>query len=279
MKFRFKSDHRLRFFLGDVRDLDRLKVAFRLTDFVIHTAALKQVETGEYNPFEFIKTNVLGSQNVIEAAIEAGVKKVIALSTDKASSPVNLYGATKLTADKLFVAANNYGFKRGTAFSVVRYGNVIGSRGSILPLFRELAAKGLPIPITDERMTRFWLSMHDAVNFVISSLENMSGGELFVPQVPSIKIIELAKTIAPNSEIEIIGIRAGEKIHEEMISADDSRRTLILSDRFLVIPSHSDWGFKIPKGKYMTDGQGYRSDTNTHWLTGQELLQISDLRE
>ena len=217
----FNDDKRLRWFIGDIRDKSRLIQALHGVDYVIHAAALKQVDTGEYNPMEFIKTNVLGSQNVIDASIEAGVKKVVALSTDKASSPINLYGATKLTADKLFVAANNYSFSFGTTFSVVRYGNVMGSRGSVIPFFRQLAEAGKPIPITDLRMTRFWISLEEAVTFVLESLDLMSGGELYVPRIPSMRIIDLAHAISPNAIIEEIGLRPGEKLHEEMISADD----------------------------------------------------------
>jgi UDP-N-acetylglucosamine 4,6-dehydratase len=196
-------------------------------DFVIHTAALKQVDTGEYNPMEFIKTNVLGSQNVIDASIETGVKRVVALSTDKASSPINLYGATKLTADKLFVAANNYSHSYGTIFSVVRYGNVMGSRGSVIPFWKKLAEEGQPLPITDLRMTRFWISIDQAVQFVLNSLEIMNGGELYVPRIPSMRIVDLAAAVAPQAELVEIGMRPGEKLHEEMISSDDSRRTII----------------------------------------------------
>ena len=269
----FNDDKRLRWFIGDIRDKSRLIQALHGVDFVIHAAALKQVDTGEYNPMEFIKTNVLGSQNVIDASIEAGVKKVVALSTDKASSPINLYGATKLTADKLFVAANNYSFSFGTTFSVVRYGNVMGSRGSVIPFFRQLAEAGKPIPITDFRMTRFWISLEEAATFVLESLDLMSGGELYVPKIPSMRIIDLAHAISPNAIIEEIGLRPGEKLHEEMISADDSRRTLVLGDRFLVTPVVAEWGFKSPKGTLMNDGEAYRSDTNTQWLTP---AQISD---
>lgn len=269
----FNDDKRLRWFIGDIRDKSRLIQALHGVDFVIHAAALKQVDTGEYNPMEFIKTNVLGSQNVIDASIEAGVKKVVALSTDKASSPINLYGATKLTADKLFVAANNYSFSFGTTFSVVRYGNVMGSRGSVIPFFQQLAKVGKPIPITDLRMTRFWISIDEAVTFVLESLDLMSGGELYVPKIPSMKIIDLARAISPNANIEEIGLRPGEKLHEEMISADDSRRTLVLGNRFLVKPVVAEWGFKSPSGILMNDGEAYRSDTNTQWLTPS---QISD---
>ena len=271
LRIKFRDDQRLRWFLGDVRDLDRLKRAFHGVDYVIHAAALKQVDTGEYNPMEFIKTNVLGSQNVIDASIDAGVKRVVALSTDKASSPINLYGATKLTADKLFVAANNYSFTYGTTFSVVRYGNVMGSRGSVIPFFQEIAAQGRPLPITDLRMTRFWISIESAVKFVIESLEIMTGGELYVPRIPSMKIIDLANAVAPGSKLEEIGMRPGEKLHEEMISADDSRRTIILDNRFVVTPVVSEWGYVPPKGSKMPEGQAYRSDTNDLWMSESDI--------
>lgn len=273
----FKGDPRLRWFIGDVRDLERLRRAMHDVDFVIHAAALKQVDTGEYNPMEFIKTNVLGSQNVIDASIDSGVKRVVALSTDKASSPINLYGATKLTADKLFVAANNYSYKYGTTFSVVRYGNVMGSRGSVIPFFKELASQGKPLPITDLRMTRFWISIDDAVKFVIQSLEIMSGGELYVPKIPSMKILDLAKAVAPNSEFIEIGMRPGEKLHEEMISADDSRRTIILNNRFVVTPVVAEWGYKIPQGAMMPEGRAYRSDTNDVWMTISEIQNFIEM--
>jgi UDP-N-acetylglucosamine 4,6-dehydratase len=267
----FKNDPRLRWFLGDIRDLERLKRAFHGVDYVIHAAALKQVDTGEYNPMEFIKTNVLGSQNVIDASIDAGVKRVVALSTDKASSPINLYGATKLTADKLFVAANNYSFTYGTTFSVVRYGNVMGSRGSVIPFFREIAAQGKPLPITDLRMTRFWISIESAVKFVVDSLEMMTGGELYVPRIPSMKITDLARAVAPSARLEEIGMRPGEKLHEEMISADDSRRTIILENRFVVTPVVAEWGYQAPEGKRMPEGHAYRSDTNDLWMTESDI--------
>lgn len=271
LRTQFHEDPRLRWFLGDVRDLERLKRAFHGVDFVIHAAALKQVDTGEYNPMEFIKTNVLGSQNVIDASIDAGVKRVVALSTDKASSPINLYGATKLTADKLFVAANNYSFTYGTTFSVVRYGNVMGSRGSVIPFFREMATTGKPLPITDFRMTRFWISIEDAVKFIIDSLEMMTGGELFVPRIPSMKIIDLARAVAPEANLEEIGMRPGEKLHEEMISADDSRRTIKLDNRFVVTPVVAEWGYETPKGSPMLEGQAYRSDTNDLWMSESDI--------
>ena len=271
LRTQFQNDPRLRWFLGDVRDLDRLKRAFHAVDYVIHAAALKQVDTGEYNPMEFSKTNVLGSQNVIDASIDAGVKRVVALSTDKASSPINLYGATKLTADKLFVAANNYSFTYGTTFSVVRYGNVMGSRGSVIPFFQEIAAQGKPLPITDLRMTRFWISIESAVKFVIDSLEMMTGGELYVPKIPSMKIVDLASAVAPDAKLVEIGMRAGEKLHEEMISADDSRRTIILENRYVVTPVVAEWGYKPPKGPIMPEGQAYRSDTNDLWMSESDI--------
>lgn len=267
----FRNDSRLRWFLGDVRDLERLKRAFHGVEFVIHAAALKQVDTGEYNPMEFIKTNVLGSQNVIDAAIETGVKKVVALSTDKASSPINLYGATKLTADKLFVAANNYSIPYGTAFCVVRYGNVMGSRGSVIPYFRQIAESGKPLPLTDKRMTRFWISIQQAVEFVLNSFEIMQGGELYVPRIPSMKLLDLAKAISPNSEIVEIGMRPGEKLHEEMISADDSRRTILIGERYVVTPVVSEWGYVEPNGKRMQEGSAFRSDTNDLWMNIDEI--------
>jgi UDP-N-acetylglucosamine 4,6-dehydratase len=271
LRIHFQDDPRLRWFLGDVRDLDRLKRAFHGVDYVIHAAALKQVDTGEYNPMEFIKTNVLGSQNVIDASIDAGVKRVVALSTDKASSPINLYGATKLTADKLFVAANNYSFSYGTTFSVVRYGNVMGSRGSVIPFFQEIAAQGKPLPITDLRMTRFWISIESAVKFVIESLEIMTGGELYVPRIPSMKIVDLANAVAPRTALEEIGMRPGEKLHEEMISSDDSRRTIILENRYVVTPVVAEWGYKPPTGPRMPEGQAYRSDTNDIWMSESDI--------
>ena len=261
------DDPRLRWFLGDIRDLDRLKRALHGVDYVIHAAALKQVDTGEYNPMEFVKTNVLGSQNVIDASIEAGVKRVVALSTDKASSPINLYGATKLTADKLFIAANNYSFAYGTTFSVVRYGNVMGSRGSVIPFFQDLAAQGKPLPITDLRMTRFWISIESAVRFVIDSLEMMTGGELYVPKIPSMKIVDLAHAVDSEAKLEEIGMRPGEKLHEEMISADDSRRTIILDNRFVVTPVVAEWGYVEPDGVRMAEGTAYKSDTNDMWMS------------
>lgn len=265
------EDERLRWFIGDVRDLERLKRALHDVDFVIHAAALKQVDTGEYNPMEFIKTNVLGSQNVIDASIEVGVKKVVALSTDKASSPINLYGATKLTADKLFVAANNYSHSYGTTFSVVRYGNVMGSRGSVIPFWRTLADSGQKLPITDLRMTRFWISIDQAVHFVMESLEIMLGGELYVPRIPSMRIVDLAAAVAANAQLEEVGMRPGEKLHEEMISADDSRRTILMNDRYVVTPVVAEWGYKIPIGTPMVEGVAYQSHTNDLWMSQEDI--------
>jgi UDP-N-acetylglucosamine 4,6-dehydratase len=273
MKNDFKDD-RLRFFLGDIRDSSRLDIALHNVDFVVHAAALKQVDTGEYNPMEFVKTNIVGSQNVIDACIRNGVKKVVALSTDKASSPINLYGATKLTADKLFSAANNYSHAYGTTFSIVRYGNVMGSRGSVIPYFKQLASEGKPFPITDKRMTRFWITMEQAVEFVLESFEIMQGGELYVPRIPSMKIMDLARAIKEDFSYEEVGIRPGEKLHEEMISPDDSRRTIELSNRYCVSPIYAEWGFIPPKGKKVEDGFSYRSDSNDLWLTIEKLQEL-----
>jgi UDP-N-acetylglucosamine 4,6-dehydratase len=270
------EDERLRWFIGDVRDLERLERALHGVDFVIHAAALKQVDTGEYNPMEFIKTNVLGSQNVIEASIEAGVQKVVALSTDKASSPINLYGATKLTADKLFVAANNYSQGYGTSFAVVRYGNVMGSRGSVIPFWKSLAEAGQPLPITDLRMTRFWISIEQAVQFVMDSLEMMFGGELYVPRIPSMRIVDLASAVAPTARLEEVGMRPGEKLHEEMISADDSRRTYLVKDRYVVTPVVAEWGYKTPAGTPMAEGEAYQSNTNTLWMSQEDIRSYLD---
>jgi UDP-N-acetylglucosamine 4,6-dehydratase len=271
MRANFSNDPRLRFFIGDIRDKERLLRAFSGVNCIVHAAALKQVDTGEYNPREFILTNVIGSQNVVDAAIDSGVTNVVALSTDKASSPINLYGATKLTADKLFTAANVYGANSKTKFSVVRYGNVMGSRGSIIPLFQEFASKGLPIPVTDLRMTRFWITLDQAVKFVDEAFSEMNGGELFVPRIPSMKITDLVAAIAPNSKIKEIGIRPGEKLHEEMISPDDSRRAVMQKTKFILSPTSSDWAYVEPKGEKLPEGFSYRSDTNDQWLTQSEI--------
>jgi len=272
------DDPRVRFFIGDIRDRDRLKMALHGVDFVVHAAALKQVDTAEYNPMEYVKTNILGSENVMQASIEAGVKKVVALSTDKASSPVNLYGATKLTADKLFVSSTHYAAGYDSRFSVVRYGNVMGSRGSVIPFFRRLAESGQPLPITDMRMTRFWITLPQAVEFVMSSFNDMAGGELYVPRIPSMKVVDLARAVAPDAELVEVGIRPGEKLHEEMISAEDSRRTLRQTDRYIVLPTLADWGFSAPSGDPVEDGFSYTSDTNDLWLDVEQIrAMLTDL--
>lgn len=271
----FDDDPRLRFFIGDIRDQRRLQRAFHGVEYVIHAAALKQVDTAEYNPFEYVETNVRGSQNVIDAAIDGGVKKVVALSTDKASSPINLYGATKLCADRLFISGNHYAAAYDTRFSVVRYGNVSGSRGSIVPIWRQLAAEDRSLPITDSRMTRFWITLPQAVKFVLDSLEIMSGGELYVPRIPSVRITDLAEAIAPGAPTHEIGIRPGEKLHEEMIALDDARRTLRLGDRFVVKPHLAGWGYEPPvDGVGVAEEFSYRSNTNDEWLTVEDIRAL-----
>lgn len=262
----------IRYFIGDVRDKERLYRAFHNVDYVIHAAALKQVPAAEYNPFEAIKTNVLGAQNVINVAIDQGVKKVIALSTDKAANPINLYGATKLCSDKLFIAGNSYVGQDKTIFSVVRYGNVVGSRGSVIPFFLKCRETGV-LPITDPRMTRFWITLEQGVNFVLSSLERMVGGELFVPKIPSMNIMDLAKVIAPECKIEIIGIRPGEKLHELMITRDDVRRTLEFDDYYLIQPEFYFWKrrYNHDTGKPVPEDFEYNSGTNPWRLTEEEM--------
>jgi len=270
----FGDDPRLRFFIGDIRDLRRLERAMHGIEYVVHAAALKQVDTAEYNPSEYVATNINGSQNVIDASINAGVRKVVALSTDKASSPINLYGATKLVADKLFIAGNHYAATHPTRFAVVRYGNVMGSRGSVVPLFRRLDAEGRSLPVTDKRMTRFWITLPAAVRFVVDSFDKMQGGELFVPRIPSMRILDLIAAVAPDAPTHEVGMRPGEKLHEEMISADDSRRTLRFPDRYLVQPVVASWGYETPKGgEPVEDGFNYRSDNNDLWL------EVEDMRE
>ena len=272
-----KYSDRLRFFIGDVRDKERLLMAFEGVDVVIHAAALKQIPACEYNPFEAIKTNVLGAQNIIEAAILKGVKKVIALSTDKACSPINLYGATKLCSDKLLVAGNAYAGKHCTRFSVVRYGNVLGSRGSVIPYFRKLIRDGAKeLPITDFNMTRFWLNLDEAVEMVLIAIESMLGGELFVKKIPSMKIIDLAKAMAPNLPLREIGIRPGEKIHEMMISLDDARRTIEM-DKYYIIQPDFDWWSKEnlhKEGKPVSKDFEYHSGNNDNWLTIKQMRKI-----
>jgi len=265
----------MRFFIGDVRDKERLYRAFHGIDYIIHAAALKQVPAAEYNPFEAVKTNILGAQNVINVAIDTGVKKVIALSSDKAANPINLYGATKLCSDKLFIAGNSYVGQDHSSFSVVRYGNVVGSRGSVIPFFLKCKENGT-LPITDPRMTRFWITLEQGVNFVLSCLEKMVGGELFVPKLPSMNIMELAQVIAPECRTEIIGIRPGEKLHEVMIPRDDARRTLEYADHYIVQPDFSFWGrrFVNNEGKPVADDFEYNSGTNPWKLIAEEMREM-----
>ncbi|NCT41657.1 MAG: UDP-N-acetylglucosamine 4,6-dehydratase (inverting) [Alphaproteobacteria bacterium] len=260
----------MRYFIGDVRDRDRLTLASRGADIIIHAAAMKQVPTAEYNPMECIRTNVDGAENVVRAAMDNGVEKVIALSTDKAANPINLYGASKLASDKIFIAGNNITGENGTRFAVVRYGNVVGSRGSVIPFFQKKIAEGADhLPITDDRMTRFWITLDQGVNFVLSSLEMMQGGEVFVPKIPSMTISDLAKVMAPNLPHKIIGIRPGEKLHEIMVTADDGRNTLELEDRYIIEPAFAFWS----KNKTHYDGANptsedfaYSSNSNDEWL-------------
>jgi UDP-N-acetylglucosamine 4,6-dehydratase len=265
----------IRYFIGDVRDKERMYRAFHNVDFVIHAAALKQVPAAEYNPFEAVKTNILGAQNVIDVAIDRGVKRVIALSTDKAANPINLYGATKLCSDKLFIAGNSYVGRDNTIFSVVRYGNVAGSRGSVIPFFLKCRENGR-LPITDPRMTRFWITLEQGVNFVLSRLKTMVGGELFVPKIPSMNIMDLAKVIAPECPTEIVGIRPGEKLHEVMIPRDDARRTLEFDNHYVIQPDFDFWGrrFNNNGGKSLPDEFEYNSDTNPWKLTSAEMKEI-----
>ncbi len=261
------DDPSLRYFLGDIRDLDRLKRAFKDVDIVVHAAALKQVPACEYNPFEAIKTNILGSQNVIDAALDCGVKKVLAISTDKAVNPVNLYGVTKLGAEKLFIQSNSYAGGRETRFSCTRYGNVVGSRGSVVPVFLQQRHTG-KLTVTDERMTRFWISLEQGVRFVIRCIEQMHGGEVFVPKIPSMSVKDLGAAIAPECEIVYSGIRPGEKLHEVLVSEDEARSAVELDDMFVVQPTGTLWfGKEWEKvGKKLPDGFRYASNTNTEWL-------------
>ena len=265
----------LRYFIGDVRDYQRLRRAFNGVDIVVHAAALKQVPACEYNPMEAIKTNILGSSNVIEAALDEGVTRVIALSTDKAVNPVNLYGATKLAAEKLFIQSNSYAGGMATRFSCVRYGNVVGSRGSVVPVFLKQRENGT-ITITDERMTRFWISLEQGVRFVIRCIEQMQGGEVFVPKIPSMKVIDLARAVAPDAKIETIGIRPGEKLHEVLISDDEARSTVELEDMFVVQPAAALWFGREwqARGKPLADDFRYASNTNLDWLTIEQIRQI-----
>ena len=267
------KDDRIRFFIGDVRDPERLARALQGVDIVIHAAALKQIPAAEYNPFEAIKTNVLGAQNVITAALDRGVDRVVALSTDKAASPINLYGATKLCSDKLFVAGNAYSGGKGTRFSVVRYGNVVGSRGSVVPLFKQKRLEGR-IPVTDPRMTRFWITLEQGVRFVIACLDRMNGGELFVPKIPSMRIADLAEAVAPGCPIDVIGVRPGEKLHELMIGEDDARRGIDAGDYYALLPEFPWWSGDGVVGTPLPEGFVYRSDTNSQWLSVADLRQM-----
>ena len=264
----------MRYFIGDVRDRDRLCRAFDGVDVVVHAAALKQVPTAEYNPLEVVRTNVLGAQNVIDAAIDTGVSRVLALSTDKAAHPINLYGATKLCADKMFVSAQAYSGTHAARFSVVRYGNVIGSRGSVIPLFMSRRATG-KIPITDERMTRFWITLERGVRFVLNCLTRMTGGEIFIPKLPSMRLVDLATAIAPGCELESVGIRPGEKLHEVLITPDDARSTIEYNNYFAILPQWKSLGESdtLPSGRKCEEGFCYSSETNSQWLTRDELLE------
>ncbi|MDD3828054.1 MAG: UDP-N-acetylglucosamine 4,6-dehydratase (inverting) [Anaerolineae bacterium] len=268
------DDSRLRYFIGDVRDKDRLQRAVQGVDIIVHAAALKQVPSCEYNPFEAVKTNIMGAANIIDVAIDAGVKKVMALSTDKAVNPINLYGATKLVAEKLFVQGNAYAGAEGTRLSCVRYGNVVGSRGSVIPVFQQQRANG-KITITDERMTRFWITLDQGVRFVLKCTELMRGGEVFVPKIPSMSLVDLAEVIAPHCTRETVGIRPGEKLHEVLVSRDESRYTLEFDDMYLIQPVHPWWTVQeYPDARPMEDGSKYGSDTNPWWLSREELSQI-----
>ena len=274
MAKQFKDDPRVRFFIGDVRDKSRLQRALRGVDFVVHAAATKIVSTAEYNPFECIKTNVDGAMNIIDACIDQGIKRVVALSTDKASSPANLYGASKLASDKLIIASNSsYSSIHQTSFSVVRYGNVMGSRGSIIPFFNSIKDKG-PIPITDERMTRFMISLEEGVELVWHAFDDMKGGEIYVKKIPSMKVTDIAKAIAPNIEHKIIGILPGEKLHEQMISSEDSYSTYEYDEHFKILPQINDWGKdneRIKNGTKVPEGFVYSSNTNSEWMTIENL--------
>ena len=274
MRSQFGNHPKLRFFIGNVRDKDRLYRAFDGVDVVIHAAALKRVPECEYNPFEAVKTNVLGAQNIINAAIDQGVEKVVALSTDKAANPINLYGATKLCSDKLFTAGNAYTGDKKTKFSVVRYGNVMGSRGSVIPFFKEQKKTGT-IPITDERMTRFWITLEQGINLVLKAIQEMQGGEIFVKKIPSMKITDLAKAIAPSCEQKIVGIRPGEKLHEVMITKSDARHTLEFDDHYVILPEYEWWDVENYKdGNTLEDGFEYNSGTNDWWLSIEEMREL-----
>jgi|APSaa5957512535_1039671.scaffolds.fasta_scaffold45301_2 UDP-N-acetylglucosamine 4,6-dehydratase/5-epimerase len=274
----FFSQHAsvMRYFIGDVRDRERLEMAFRGVDYVVHAAALKHISVAEYNPFECIRTNVHGAENIVVAATKAGVKRVVALSTDKAANPINLYGASKLASDKIFVAARNLVGQGNPMFGVVRYGNVIGSRGSVIPFYHQLINNGeRELPITDSRMTRFWITLEEGVDFVLSCFSLLVGGEIFVPKIPSMKITDLAHTMAPDLKTKVVGIRPGEKLHETMITEDDARTTTELADRFVIFPAMYQHGrAAIEAGSRLPEGFVYASNTNTDWLTHDQLTTI-----
>ena len=273
MAKRFADEPRLRFFIGDVRDRERLYRALDGVDYVVHAAATKIVPTAEYNPFECVKTNVNGAMNLIDACIDRGVQRVVALSTDKASSPVNLYGATKLASDKLFIAGNSYSGVHDTRFAVVRYGNVMGSRGSVIPFFMSIRDRG-KLPITDPRMTRFMISLEQGVDLVWKAFEDMEGGEIYVKKIPSMKVTDLARTIAPEADQEVVGIRPGEKLHEQMIGAEDSLTTFEYEDHYKILPAIHNWSadpVRIKEGKRVPEGFTYSSETNDDWMSGEEL--------
>ena len=279
MAKKFAGDSRVRFFIGDVRDKDRLYRALDGVDYVVHAAATKIVPTAEYNPFECVKTNINGAMNVIDASIDKDVKRVVALSTDKASSPINLYGATKLAADKLFVAGNSYSGGDGTRFSVVRYGNVMGSRGSVIPFFMSIKDKGV-LPITDTRMTRFMISLEEAVQLVWHTFEDMVGGEIYVKKIPSMKVTDLARVVAPEARHDVVGIRPGEKLHEQMISAEDALSTYEYPEHFKILPSINGWATcpkRIKDGTKVPDGFVYASDNNPEWMTDAQLQGWIDI--
>ena len=269
----FKDDSRVRFFIGDVRDRERIYRALDGVDYVVHAAATKIVPTAEYNPFECVKTNVMGAMNLIDACIDKGVKKVVALSTDKASSPVNLYGATKLTSDKLFVAGNSYAGGHDTSFSVVRYGNVMGSRGSVIPFFMSVKDKGI-LPITDPRMTRFMISLEEGVELVWHAFEDMEGGEIYVKKIPSMKVTDLARVVAPDAKQEVVGIRPGEKLHEQMIGEEDAIYTYEYPEHYKILPAINNWDKdvnRIKDGVKVKDDFNYSSDNNAEWMTDAQL--------
>lgn len=264
----------LRYFIGDVRDPQRLQRALSGVTVVVHAAALKQVPACEYNPFEAVQTNIMGGRNVIDAAIDQGVRRILALSTDKAVNPINLYGATKLCAEKMFVQANAYAGAQDTRFSCARYGNVVGSRGSVIPVFMEQRKRG-KVTITDSRMTRFWITLEHGVRFVVGCIECMHGGEIFVPKIPSMRLADMAETIAPGCEVECIGIRPGEKLHEVLVSEDEARNTVELDDMYIIQPAHPWWsGQNWKDARPLPDGFRYGSDSNAHWLTGEELKAL-----